>query len=93
MELSIVIFAKISFVISGKLYDGSKIDIWNCGTILYALLFGINFIFKFPILKSYNKQLEKEGEIRASMTNLRVSESMRVEKEEDGELLLTEFEI
>nr|ABN05667.1 Protein kinase [Medicago truncatula] len=27
-------------VISGKLYDGSKIDIWNCGTILYALLFG-----------------------------------------------------
>lgn len=29
-----------SHVISGKLYDGSKLDIWNCGTILYALLCG-----------------------------------------------------
>ncbi|RHN50091.1 putative protein kinase CAMK-AMPK family [Medicago truncatula] len=27
-------------VISGKLYDGSKVDIWNCGTLLYALLCG-----------------------------------------------------
>ena len=27
-------------VISGKLYSGPEVDVWSCGVIMYALLFG-----------------------------------------------------
>jgi hypothetical protein len=39
-------------ILSGRAYDGFKADVWSCGVVLYALLFG-----RFPYSPSQYKRL------------------------------------
>lgn len=46
-------------VMSEKVYDGKKVDVWSCGCTLFVMLAGV-----FPFLKMSEEELAPSARLR-----------------------------